>query len=350
MIGKNTGGIMKNFRKQKFWLLVVGCFLFFTVSPLFAQPRMQIRLASLVPENTPWGQTINRMAAEWSRVTEGQINVTVFHGGTAGSEAQTMALLRSNQIQAAMFTTMGLNAITPELMSISYPFLIRNDAELSEVMRRIKPDLDRRMQQNGFVTLAWAPAGWVKLFTRTPITTPDDLKRLRLGSSPDQPEVTQAFRIMGYNVVSADLTETLVALQSGRIDATYISPVYAAGTQLFGIARNMSSINVAPFMGGILMNDVTWRRIPERFKPALMEVSRKLEKEIEESIASLEAESIATMRRHGLVINNLTAAQNQVWYDDTARHEARLTGGANPVFNREYYIRIRDILTQYRGG
>ena len=323
---------------------------FIAAGPLFAQRAMTIRLASLVPENTAWGQAINRMAAEWSRVTNGEINMIVFHGGTAGDEAQVMALLRSNQIQAAVFTSLGLSMVTPELMAVSYPFLIRNDAELDEVLRRIKPDLDARMQRSGFVTLAWARAGWIKVFTRTPVTTPDDLRRLRLASSPDEQQLMQAFRLLSYQVVPANLTELLFSLQSGRIDATYISPIYAAGSQLFGIANNMSNINVAPFMGGVLMNEVTWRRIPDRHKPAIMEVNRRLEREIETSIASLEAEAINTMVRHGLRINELTPAQMQVWFDDTARFENRLVGGANPTFNREFYTRIRDILTEYRRG
>ncbi|MCL2229977.1 MAG: TRAP transporter substrate-binding protein DctP [Treponema sp.] len=316
-------------------------------SPVFAQ-RLTVRLASLVPENTAWGQSINRLAAEWSRVTNGQVTVTVFHGGTAGDEAQVVALLRSNQIQAAVLTSMGLNSITPEVMALSYPFLVRNDAELTEVLRVIKPDLDARMQRNGFVTLAWARAGWVKLFSRTPLTTPDDLRRLRLASSPDEQQMIDAFRTLNYQIVPTHLSETLTALQSSRIDALYISPVFVAGNQLFGIANNMSSINVAPFMGGILMNDVTWRRIPDRFKPALMEASRRLERDIEASIANLETEAVNTMLRYGLRINQLTPAQSQVWYDDTARFENRLVGGANPVFNREFYTRIKNILTEYR--
>jgi TRAP-type C4-dicarboxylate transport system substrate-binding protein len=341
---------MKDFSKHGFLFLFLILMMFVIVNPLFAQNQrtMTIRLASLVPENTDWGQSINRLAVEWSRVTNGQINVTVFHGGTAGDEGQVLALLRSNGIQAAVFTSIGLNSVTPEIMAISYPFLVRNDAELDEVLRRIKPDLDAKMQQSGFITLAWARAGWIKLFTRSPIITPDDLRRLRLASSPDEQQLLQAFRLLGYQVVPVNMTETLFALQSGRIDATYISPVYAAGTQLFGIAGNMSSINVAPFMGGILMNEITWRRIPDRFKPALLEVTKRMEKEMEESIASLEEEAIATMIRHGLRINQLTPAQLQVWYDDTAGYENRLVGGSNPTFNREYYIKIRDILTEFR--
>jgi len=323
--------------------------LFFIVCPLFAQQRTTIiRLASLVPENTAWGQAINRLAAEFKRVTNGEVEVIVFHNSTAGDEPEVLRKLRGNQIQAAIFTSMGISAVMPEVMAFSYPFLIRNDAELDEVMRRLKPDLDARIQRNGFVTLAWVRAGWVKFFSRNPIMTPDDLRRQRLATGTEDQQMLQTFRTMGYQVVPVGMSELLVALNSGRVDAVYQSPVYVAGNQIFGITRNMSNLNIAPFMGGILMNEVTWRRIPDRYKPELMEICRRMEREIEASISSLETQAVNTMVRHGLRINELTPAQMQVFYNDTDRFENNLVGPVNPVFNREFYLRIKNILTEFR--
>jgi TRAP-type C4-dicarboxylate transport system substrate-binding protein len=341
---------MKIFCRQKTHYLLVILILFFAVNPLFAQRKITIKLASLVPENTPWGTAINRMAAEWAQTTNGEVEVIVYHNGAAGNENEILRKLRINQIQAAVITSMGMYSVTPEVMSVSYPFLIRNDAELDAVLRVIKPDLDARLQQSGFTTLAWARAGWIKLFSRTPISTPNDLRRLRFGTSGDDQQMLQTFRIMGYQMIPVNLTEIVVQLNSGAVEAIYQSPVFAAGTQLFGVARHMLSINVAPFMGGLILNNTAWRRIPETYRPRLMEICRRMEREIEQSIASMEAESISTMLRYGLIINELTPEQMQVWYDDTARYENNLIGGVNPVFNRDYYIRIRNILTEFRRG
>ncbi|MCL2211698.1 MAG: TRAP transporter substrate-binding protein DctP [Treponema sp.] len=344
---------MRTIFGQKLRFVLCLSVLFMFVAPLFAQ-RIDIKLASLVPENTAWGQAINRLAAEWMRISNGQINVTVYHGGTAGTETTVLMMLRSNQLQAGVFTSMGLNQITPEVMAFSYPFLIRSDTEYHAVMGKLRSELDAKMQQNGFVTIAWAHAGWIKLFTRTPITTPADLRALRMGTGTDDPSMVRAFEELSYRIVPSELTEQLFSLQSNRIDAVYNSPIYIAGNQLFGIAGNMSSVNVAPFMGGILVNNVTWRRITRTLSPAVVEqlkqVCKRLEVEIGNSISALEADAVSTMVRHGLKVNELTAAQAQVWYDDTARYENRLIGGSRPIFNREYYIKIRDILNEYRAS
>jgi len=338
---------MKYFSERKFKFLIFLLMLFVIANSAFAQARQQIpsiKLASPVPENTAWGQMINRMAGEWNRIF-GENKVIVFHGGTSGTETQVLGLLRSNQVQAGIFTSMGLNSVVKEVMALSYPFLIRNDNELKEVLGKLRPEIDTLFQSRGFVTLTWAHAGWIKLFTRTPAYTPDDLRKQKVASSPDEQDLLQAFRLMQYNIVPAGLNELLMSLQSGRIDATYISPIYAATGQLFGVAGNMSTVNVAPFMGAVLMNDVTWKRIPERFKPALLEACKKAQAEIEASLAALEAEAITTMVKHGLKIVDLTPSQMQVWYDDTAKYDNRLVGS---VFNREYFNKVNNILTEYR--
>ncbi|GHV95923.1 hypothetical protein AGMMS50293_22430 [Spirochaetia bacterium] len=321
--------------------------LIFSVSPLFAQRKITIKLASLVPENTPWGAAINRLATQWSEATNGEVELIVYHNGVAGDEAEVLRKLNLNQIQAAIFTSIGLNSVASEVMTVSYPFLIRDDAELDAVLSRIKPELETKIQQGGFVTLAWARAGWIKVFSRSPVLTPSDLKRQKLGTSPDELEMLQAFKTMGYQMVPTYLNDILVGLNGGMIDAVYQSPVAVAGYQIFGIAKNMLSVNVAPFMGGILMNNTAWRRIPDKYKSRLMAICKQMETDIENSIASLEVEAISTMSKYGLVTNQPSPQQMQEWYTDTAKYENSLVG---PIFNREFYRKINAILLEYRAA
>jgi TRAP-type C4-dicarboxylate transport system substrate-binding protein len=316
-------------------------------APLCAQRKISIKLASMVPENTPWGAAINRMAVEWSRATNGEVELIVYHNGVAGPEAEVLRKLNLNQIQAAVFTSIGLNSVTPEVMTVSYPLLIRNDEELEAVLRVLRPELDARIEKSGFTTLAWARAGWVKIFSKTPVFTPADLRRQKLGTNPEELEMLQAFKTMGFQMVPVNMNDVLVSLNSGMLDAVYQSPISIAGYQIFGIAKHMSTVNLAPFMGGIIMNRTAWRRIPDRYKDSLMRICKRIEGEIDGSIAKLETEAINTMTKYGLEINTPNPAQMEEWYQDMARHESELVG---PIFNREIYQKIKDILTEYRKG
>jgi TRAP-type C4-dicarboxylate transport system substrate-binding protein len=313
--------------------------------PLFAQRKISIKLASLVPENTPWGAAINRMAVEWSQVTNGEVELIVYHGGVAGSEGDVLRKLNLNQIQAAIFTSIGLHSVMPEVMSLSYPFLIHNDEELDVVLKRLRPELDEKIEQNGFVTLAWARAGWVKLFSRSPVYTPSDLRKQKVGTNPEELQMLQAFKAMGFQMVPVGMNDTLVSLNGGMIDAVYQSPIAVAGAQIFGIAKNMSTLNLAPFMGGIIMNRTAWRRIPDRHKDKLQQICKRIESEIDGSIAKLEADAVSTMAKYGLIINQASPQQEQEWYNDIARHENELVG---PIFNKDLHQKISVILAEYR--
>jgi TRAP-type C4-dicarboxylate transport system substrate-binding protein len=286
------------------------------------------------------------MAADWSRVTNGEVELIVFHNAVAGSEAEVLRKLRGNQIQAAIFTSAGLVSVMPEVMTLSYPLLIRTDAELEEVLKKLDPELNAIVERNGFVTLSWTRAGWLKIFSKTPVFTSEDLKKLKLGTNPDDLKMMQAFKAMGFQMIPVNINEVMNSLNSGMIDAIYQSPISFAADQLFGIAKNMSSISIAPFMGGILMNRTAWNRIPARYRPRLLEICKQLETEIGGSIAGLEREAISIMVNYGLVINQASEQQEREWINYIASRESSLV----PVFNETIYRKITAVLNDFRKG
>jgi TRAP-type C4-dicarboxylate transport system substrate-binding protein len=336
--------------KKFFWLFLFTVFVLGLSGPsgLYAQTqrrKVTIKLASMVPENTPWGAKLNQMSKEWAQITNGEVELVVYHNGVAGEEADVVRKLRLNQIQGAVLTSFGLNAICREVLTISCPFLIRDEGELDAVLESLKPELERKISDAGFFTLAWSKAGWVRIFSKTPVILPADLKKLKTGTNPNEPEMEQALKAIGYPIVPVNSGEILVALNSGRIDAIYQSPVYVAGLQIFGVAKYMTSINIAPVMGGIVLNRTGWRAIPERYKDQIMESAGKIEREMNGEIQRLEAEAISTMTRYGLVTHQLTAQQNQIWYDDVEHSYPAMIG---TTMDRSTFERIDAILKAYR--
>ncbi|MDR2051845.1 MAG: TRAP transporter substrate-binding protein DctP, partial [Treponema sp.] len=295
------------------FLVLMACIPF----SVFAQRRkVTLKIASLVPESTAWGQALNAMSREWSAATNGNVELIIYHGGIVGEEADVVRKLRLNQIQGAVLTSLGINLISPEVMSLSVPFLIRNEEELTLALDTFKPELDANINKAGFYMLAWAKAGWVRIFSRNPVFVPADLKRQKVGAPPTMPELIQVFKTMRYQVVPLGYNDMLVSLNSGAIDALYLSPVYAGALQLFGIAKHMTTLNLAPILGGIVLNQRGWRAVPDEYKPRLIEITRNIEQNISSSIQGLENDAIKTMVNYGLIIHDINASQEQLWYTD----------------------------------
>jgi TRAP-type C4-dicarboxylate transport system substrate-binding protein len=313
--------------------------------PVFAQRTITIKMASIVPENTPWGHFLNRIASEWKRITDGQVNVIVYHNGTAGKEDEIIRSLNLNQMQAGVLSTFGLTEIAPEVMTLSCPFFIRNDDELDKVFNEIKPELEDRINAKGFFTLAWARVGWVKIFSKAPVFMPSDLKNQKLATNGEYEKLNQAFKTMGFQMIPVAQDDILVALNSPMVDAVYSSPIAVGGTQIFGLAKNMASINIAPFMGAVIINRPTWRAVPEKFKASMIEAVRREELELDKTVRKFEEGMIKTMGNYGLKVNQLTPAQEQLWYDEIER---AMPGMIGTFFDRIFYNRIQAILREQR--
>ncbi|GHV73809.1 C4-dicarboxylate ABC transporter substrate-binding protein [Spirochaetia bacterium] len=324
------------------------------VSPLsvYSQRRparqITVKLASMVPANTPWGAALNRMAGEWAAATNGEVRMQIYPSGTQGTEADVLQKLNMNVIQAAVFTSFGLNKIAPEMMTFSCPLLIRNDDELTLVFDAIKPELEAKIDGQNYHSLALVKGGWIKIFSKGPVFIPADLKRMNIGSDPNEPGMTQVFKSMGYQVVPIASNRTLIALNGGTIEAVYMSPIAAAGMQYFAVAKNMAGLNIAPFLGGIVMNKHAWEMIPERHRPAIQRITRRIGTEIEVSLAKLESDAIIAMTNHGLRINEVNPLQEQEWYADLEKAIPALL--ETPTFDRATYNEIDTLVKAYRNG
>ncbi|MDR3356219.1 MAG: TRAP transporter substrate-binding protein DctP [Spirochaetaceae bacterium] len=336
--------------KKTFLTIAAFCFLSGVfnpaLTPLGAQQKtVTIKLASLAPESTPWGAALNKMAADWSAATGGAVKVIVYHNGVAGSEADVLRKLRLNQIQAAVFTSSGMNLISKNIITLSCPFLIRTDEELDTVLDRLRPKLEADVNRAGFVTIAWSKVGWIRFFSRRPVFVPSDMKSQKLAVGNDVPSLNDAFRTMGYQLVETNLNDVLVSLNSGAVDAIFQSPVNAAVSQAFGIAKNMSTLKIAPFMGAVILNQTAWRSIPERYRDELMQIGREVEKQNNQNVKKMEDDAVAAMLKNKLVINECGAAQQQEWIDDVNKVMPQLL---NKTFDRTLYNDIQDVLRQIR--
>ncbi|MDR2700954.1 MAG: TRAP transporter substrate-binding protein DctP [Spirochaetaceae bacterium] len=335
--------------KKQFIFSLIFAAALILVMPVYGQRRQQqkvvIKLASMVPANTEWGRMVTKLSAEWKKATNDEVQLLVFADGTQGSEEEVLRKLNMNTIQAAVLTSFGLVKIVPEILTISCPFMFRNDAELDEVLKTVKVDFEAKINSKNYFALTLVKGGWVKFFSRSPVIVPADLKKQRIGSNPSEPELIRAFRAMGYQVVEVDNSRALLALNGGTIDAIYMSPIFTAGAQYFGVAKNMASINVAPFMGGIVLNKHAWESIPAQHRDALIAVTRRISVEMETSLLKLEADTIRMMKNNGLIENQVNAQQMEEWYSDMAK---ALPGLLGTTFDRAMYNKIDGIIKTYR--
>ena len=335
--------------KKGIVLFAVAVFVLFTPEAVFAQRNrpIEVRLASPMPRNSDWGRILDRMSAEWARVTNNEVRLRVIHDGVEGGEAKSLSSLSTNNIQASLFTSFGLTAICPGVMTLSVPFMIANDNELDLVLQSVLPVLEEQVNRTNFVVIAWSKAGWVNVFSKDPVLVPDDLRRHRVATNPESGDFNMAFKTMGFHMVETEIVDTGTRLANNMINAIYQTPAAVAPLGMHRTLTNMLDIPIAPFMGAIVMNRVTWNRLSPERQRQLVAVTRQIAADFDATMPRTVANAVTMMQREGLRVNRPNNEQQALWRAEVLRAMPSLLG---TTFDRDIYQRINVILERSRSG
>jgi len=331
--------------------LVLAVFSFFYANTAFAQrgsnKALEVRLASFMPQNSDWGRSLDRMAADWARVTNNRVTLRVIHNGVEGGERKMLSSLSTDNIQAAVFSSFGLHNICPSVMTLSVPFCIRNEAELDTVLINTIPLLDAQIDKTKFAVLAWSKGGWVYIFSKDPIFAPDDLRRHRMATNPDDGNFNTAFKVMGFNLEETEITDIGTKVANNKVNAFYHAPAAVAPLFLYKQLKNMLDVPIAPAIGAIVINGVTWNKISDSDKNEILRVTRKTAEEFGAIMPRTATSAISMMQRDGLKVNKPSFAQEQLWVAEVQKAMPSLLGN---TFDPKLYGQINEILRKYRSG
>jgi TRAP-type C4-dicarboxylate transport system substrate-binding protein len=303
------------------------------------------RIGSAAPENSPWGRTLNRLAAEWQRISDGRVRVQVFHNSIAGDEADMVRKMRIGQLQSVVLTSTALSSFSDGVMTLSMPLLIRTQDEYDYVFDQVREDLEAQIADDGFRVLTWSTAGWIYVFSKNPVRTPRELQGLKLAASPEEMELVRAYQLMGYQPIPISYSERLAALANGMVNAYMTVPLLAAGFQWFGATPNMLDLRIGPAPGAILLSERAYRRLPSDVRDEMIARAREIASGLDEDILQLEQEAIDTMVDYGLNIVEPTQDEIELWIQEL-EDSYDVTLGL--VFDEALYRRIDGLLDDYR--
>ncbi len=269
-------------------------------TPLIAQAPLHIKLATLAPEHSPWYDALADMGAAWTRATSGRVVLTIFAGSSVDSESAAIARMNPtvDRLQAATLTISGLGEIDEAFNVFGMPFFFESDAELEAVQAALTPLLSKRLEMNGYHLVNWSNAGWVRLFSKTPIRTWDDAKRAKLYTGEGDRRTLEWYTQNGFHAVplkQANISRELKQ-QGGAIDATPSPPYFALALQFYRDAPYMLDVRLAPLVSMTVITDRAWQTISPDDRTKMVDIAATSGKNIQAQAPTLDASAIREMQ------------------------------------------------------
>ncbi|MEW6671290.1 MAG: TRAP transporter substrate-binding protein DctP [Thermodesulfobacteriota bacterium] len=248
-------------RKLKRIILFWGVFFWMLLPLSVTAGPVQVKIATLAPEGSPWLRTFNRVDAELKKKTNNQVQLKVYPGGVLGDERDMLRKMHIEQIHGAVLTSSTLSIIFPEIKAFQAPFLFQTSDEVDYVLKKMDGFFRNGIDKKGFQIMGWSEGGFVRLMSTIPVDTLEKIKKAKVWIWEDAPMARAIFNEAGVSAIPLSVPDVLVGLQTGMVDVVYAPPSGAIALQWFTKTKFMNDVPLIYLMGGIVIKNSFMKKL-----------------------------------------------------------------------------------------
>lgn len=235
--------------------------------------KMSLFLAS-VPENTPSGGALKKMAEYINENSNGTLKATAFYDTALGDATSMVQGLQMGTIDIGVCGTAYFSGLVPEVDVFQLPFLFSNlDQARAAIQGPAKDAIFEKLSSRGIVGLSFWDYGFRELTNNVrPIKTPDDMKGIKMRTLPSEVQV-ETWKAMGALPATIDAAELYTALQQGTVSAQD-NPLHEIVARKFYEVQPYITMTDAVYTPLLMaMSDTTWNRLSDSQKQVIMDAT-----------------------------------------------------------------------------
>jgi TRAP-type C4-dicarboxylate transport system substrate-binding protein len=331
-------------RKLKFSRRICFAAVFFFISAFAAQASGEVvlKVATLAPQGSEWHKILLEMGDEWQKASNGRIVFRLYPGGVAGDDSDLVRKMRLGTLDVGVLTVNGLSSIDRGVLGLEVPLAFSDNGELDCALEKMSPQLERRMEAKGFIVLGWSEAGWAHFFTKSPVRTPDDMRKLKMFVWAGDDEYVELWKKVGFNPVPLPVTEIATALQTGLVNAVTVNPQGILLLQWYKQVRYMTDFKWAVFLGGIVISKSSWEKIPADIRPAVRQAANKAAVRLRDFSRQTEQSDIEVLKKNGVQVVSVDDKTLIEWRNLVDGVLPQVRGSYLPADTLDTALKLRD--------
>jgi len=286
----------------------------FGASGLAAAAPVTLRLASVAPLKTVWVNQAERFAANVAESSKGDVKIELFPNAQLGTEQDVLQQVIRGRVDMLLVSAAGLSsqesaAMVPNL----YFFLDESERDCVLDEHLITPMRELLAAKNLHL-IGWYEVGSSGFAGKRKITSPADLKNLKIAYSPNK-FATEFWKHFGAVPVATPAPEWASSLGAGLTDGAASPPVYyvAAGVSKVAPVWTVDVPKVlAPAM--LVINKGVWDKLSAEQRAAITDANAKVPaKQIRQEVKAFEQVMIKKHQEAGGQVVYATPEEMAEW-------------------------------------
>jgi TRAP-type C4-dicarboxylate transport system substrate-binding protein len=229
----------------------------------------QLRIGSVAPDGSGWARELQGLASYVVAESKGSLSIKLYLNAVAGDELQMGERIKKGQLDGVASGHMLCQELAPTMRVLRLPGMFQNRDEARDVMAKLQPMVEAEARQAGMVMLGSAGLGSDIYFTRTPVHSLEELRRVKMWRWDVDSGAIMMSRQMGLQVVPKPLYEAREAYVSGAIDGFVAAPSAALAFQWSAEAHYVSDLVSAYLYGCLVLSERAYQKLTPAEQVAL---------------------------------------------------------------------------------
>lgn len=281
-------------------LLVLG-------SPSSAKAE-EWRIATLAPDGSSWMKILSKGAADIATKTSNRVKLKYYTGGVQGGEKAVIRKMKMGGLDGGAFTSVGLGQIVPSVRVLELPRLFASIEEMDYVRRKMWGTFMKRFKAKGFMLLDPGDVGNIYIYSNVAVKNISDLKKAKMWLWGEDELVKVMYKKIGIKGVPMGVPDVMPALNTGRINACYGSPVAMVALQWFKKVKYSTSMPLSYAISSTVIKQDAWDKMSPEDLAAVKKSFRSHSKQLRKSVRKDNLRAKKAIVRSGVKIVETPAA------------------------------------------
>ncbi len=230
-----------------------------------------------------------KMAVE--EKTDGNVTVELYSGSQLGADEDVLEQAKVGAGVGIITDPGRMSNYIEDFGILSGPYLTDDyEGALALMDTTVYKDLAGEFKNDGFKILSFNYyQGSRNLYTKTPVSKPEDLKGMRIRSSGSD-VVTKSLEAMGANTTVLAWSEAYQALQQKVIEGVEVHNSAAVGSSIYEVTDYVTLTGHFQLLTGLVISNDWFEKLPAEYQTILEEESYNAGKSASKMVIDKDAE------------------------------------------------------------
>ena len=293
--------------------LAITCAAALGMMTVTAQAETTLKLATVAPTSSPWGQWAQATADKIEELSGGELKIQVIGDAQLGDEQTILRQSIKGRVDIALVSNIPMSLIGQEVDVFSTPFLFDTvEQGTCVVYSHLNDILGPTLRNAGLEPLTWMEIGHYVVFSKSGnALTPADLEgqKLRVAATTSDEAFARRMKSVG---VPMGTSATIPALQTGNVESALLPGLFGIAIGTHKVAPYVTVTDHARPIGTVAISQRTYGKLSDQEKEWL-KVFTETGPAMSASILGTQEALLNKIEAAGVPVARLTADQTAAW-------------------------------------